>query len=96
MFKFTKKKANTSVAQNTAKRLLTVEVLSASNIKAEDKKKGSSDSYVHCSLLDLGDREVRGESFRTKQVKNTVNPDFRDAFLFGKSLLDRSYALLYL
>ncbi len=84
MFKFTKKKSNASVA---ARRLLTVEVLSASNIIAEDKKKGTSDSYVQCSLLDLGDREVRGESFRTKQVKNTVNPDFRDAFLFGKSAM---------
>ncbi len=84
MFKFTKKKANASVAQNTAKRLLTVEVLSASNIKAEDKKKGSSDSYVHCSLLDLGDREVKAESFRTKQVKNSLSPEFRETFVFGK------------
>ncbi len=86
MFKFskTKKQGSALVAEN--KRQLTVEVLEARNILACDKKKGTSDSYVSCSLLDLGEREIKAESFRTQQKKGSLNPCYGETFVYGEHL----------
>jgi Ca2+-dependent lipid-binding protein len=84
MFSGAKKKAQGTVSSVTAnRRLLVVDVLDARNIIACDSKKLTSDSYVHCSLLDLGDREIKAETATTQHVKGTINPQFNQRFTFG-------------
>lgn len=76
------------------KRLLIVNVIEARNIIGADRK-GLSDAYVACCLVDLSDREVRAEKFVTQPVKGTVNPTFGQTFSFGKfSISFLKYALI--
>jgi hypothetical protein len=83
MFSGSKKKAQGSVATNTNRRLLIVNVLEARNILPVDKKKNTSDAYVVCSLLDLGDREIKAETYTTQQSKGTINPTYNQTFSYG-------------
>lgn len=88
MFKSTTKKklqGNLSSLQKEGNaRLLIVDVIEARSILVYDAKKGTTDSYIRCSLLDLSDREIASETFHTQQKKGTVNPDFNQTFKFGK------------
>ena len=79
-----KSKAQGSLSTVRNRRLLIAEVVEAKNIVACDSKKTSSDSYVQFCLLDLGDREIKAESFATNIVKGTLNPVFHQQFTLGK------------
>lgn len=82
---FTKKRAQGKLlrANDQDKRLVIVNVIEARGILAVDKK-GTSDSYLVCNLLDLGDREVKTEKCITQPIKGTVNPVYNQTFSFGK------------
>jgi hypothetical protein len=88
MFSGAKKKTQGSVGvTHTNRRLLIVDVLEARNILAIDSKKKTTDSYISCSLLDLGEREIKAETFCTQQVKSSLNPAFNQKFSFGLNLI---------
>jgi hypothetical protein len=82
-----KKTQGTLLSIDNNRRLLIVDVLEARNLLPCDKKKGTSDAYIICSLLDLGDREIRAETFSTQHVKGTINPSYNQKFSFGTSCL---------
>ena len=84
MFVSAKKKTQGTLSTATNRRLLLVEVVEAKNLLPCDMKKTGCDSYVNCSLLDLGDREIRAETFCTQHIKGTLNPAYKQTFTFGK------------
>ena len=68
---------------DSSRRLLFVEVVRAENILALNKT--SSDPYLTIALADIGGREIKTESFRTKQKSNTLAPVWNEKFTFGES-----------
>ncbi len=65
-----------------SRRLLHVEVIKAENILALAKT--TSDPYLTIALADIGGREIKTESFKTKQKANTLSPQWNEKFVFGK------------
>lgn len=72
-----------SLKKEGSVRLLTVDVIEARNILVYETRRGTTDSYIRCSLLDLSDREIPSESHNTDQKKGTINPVFNNTFKFG-------------
>lgn len=66
---------------DTSRRLLYVDVIKADNILALNKT--SSDPYIAIALADIGGREIKSESFKTKQKSNTLKPEWNEKFVFG-------------
>jgi Ca2+-dependent lipid-binding protein len=58
-----------------------VEVVKAENILALAKT--TSDPYLTIALADIGGREIKTESFKTKQKANTLAPQWNEKFVFG-------------
>jgi hypothetical protein len=87
MFSGAKKKAQGSLNAKGNRRLLIVNVIEANSILAIDSKRGTSDSYITCSLLDLGEREIKAETFTTQHIKGTCNPSYNQTFSYGKFYL---------
>ena len=77
------KKAGFEKVATKERRLLTVEVVEAKGVIASSK--AGSDPYVLCALTDLGGREIKAESFRTKTLNKTVNPKWEEKFTYGRS-----------
>lgn len=75
-------------------RVLNLEVVEARSLIALNKN-GTSDPYVTLSLLDLGGRPVKGESFKTAQKSGTLTPVWNDKFSFGNELVFTLFADLY-
>ncbi len=68
-------------AVDASRRVLHVEVIRATNVLALNKT--SSDPYLSVALADIGGREIKSESFKTKQKSNTLNPEWNETFIFG-------------
>ena len=85
---FTKKKAQGILMEKgKTRRLLIVDVIEGRGLVIGDAKRGQSDSYVECSLLDLGDREIKSETYRTHQIRGTLTPTYDQRFTLGISPL---------
>jgi Ca2+-dependent lipid-binding protein len=69
---------------DASRRLLYVEVVKAENILALAKT--TSDPYLTIALADIGGREIKTESFKTKQKANTLAPQWNEKFVFGNDL----------
>ena len=81
---FTKKKIQGVLLEpGKTRRLLIVDVMEARGLVIGDIKRGTSDSFVECSLLDLGDREIKSETYRTQQIKGTLTPTYDQRYSFG-------------
>ena len=63
-------------------RCLVVEVVEARNLVACTKT-GDSDPNLQIFLADLGAREIKTESFRTRPQTKTLDPKWRETFTFG-------------
>jgi len=63
-------------------RVLRVEVIEARNLVASTKA-GDSDPNIALYLVDLGNREIKTESFKTKPQSKTLNPKWNENFTFG-------------
>lgn len=63
-------------------RCLVVEVIEARNLVACTKT-GDSDPNLQIFLTDLGAREIKTESFRTRPQTKTLAPKWRETFTFG-------------
>jgi len=90
VFSTTKKKLQgnlSSLKKEGNARLLIVDVIEARNILVYDPRKGTTDSYVRCCLLDLSDRGIESETYTTPQKNGTVNPDFNQTYKFGMSIV---------
>lgn len=81
MFSFSKQGKN-DTSGLPPRRTLSVEVIKADNVLACNKT--VSDPYLTVALADIGGREIKTESFRTKQKQGTVNPVWNEKFEFGK------------
>lgn len=79
---FTKKKAAV-VVQTAPRRLLTLQVLEAKGIIGCNRN-GTSDSYAVCALLDLGEREIKKETFISQPKNGTVTPQYGETFVYGQ------------
>lgn len=66
---------------DTSRRLLYVDVIKADNVLALNKT--SSDPYIAIALADIGGREIKSESFKTKQKSSTLKPEWNEKFVFG-------------
>lgn len=66
-------------------RTLVVEVIEARNLVASTKA-GDSDPNLAIYLADLGNREIKTESFKTRPQAKTLNPKWRETFTFGEDL----------
>jgi Ca2+-dependent lipid-binding protein len=66
-------------------RILNVEVVEARNLIACTKS-GDSDPHLSLFLTDLGMREIKSESFKTKPQTKTLAPKWRENFSFGMRL----------
>lgn len=75
-------KSNDAGAPTGARRLLTVEIVEARNLTAASKN-GKSDPFATATLTDLGGREIKKESFTTKNKKDTLAPVWNENFTFG-------------
>lgn len=73
--------AKSANARASNQRILTVKVIEARNIKAVNKN--SSDPFIILSLRDLGGREIKNETFRTKQQSGTLAPVWNEEFQIG-------------
>lgn len=69
--------------QQAIARMLEVDVIEARNLLAVDKNV-SSDPYAVVVLTDLSGRELKTETFNTKQKKGTLSPNWNESFTFGK------------
>ena len=87
MFKRTPSKA--AVVNSNEPRLLHVEVVEARNLIASTKQ-GDADPNLALYLTDLGQREIKTESFKTKPQSKTLAPKWRENFTFGE-LIGLSY-----
>jgi hypothetical protein len=65
------------------KRLLTVEIVDAKNL-IPCARNGTSDPFLSLTLVDLGGREIKAESFKTTQKNGTIAPSWVEKFVFGK------------
>lgn len=64
-------------------RTLQVDVVEARGLLA-CQKNGTSDPYAVVLLADLSGREVKNETFNTKQKNGTLSPTWNESFTFGK------------
>ena len=80
--------------KNNDKRLLKIDILQAEGLLAVANKGKSSDARVRVKLKDLGGRAVDKETFSTKVVKNSLNPEWHEKFELGKFtvVLERNIA----
>ncbi len=60
-----------------------MEVIEARNLLAQNKN-GTSDPYATVALNDLGGREMKNESFKTKQKNATLAPNWSEKIALGK------------
>jgi Ca2+-dependent lipid-binding protein len=74
--------AKAAVVSDTSPRLLFVELVEAREIMAINKN-NTSDPYATLALQDLGGREIKTESFHTKQKNATIMPNWGESFTFG-------------
>ena len=69
-------------------RCLVVEVIEARNLIASTKA-GDSDPHLALYLTDIGMREIKTESFKTKPQTKTLAPKWRETFSFGEQRIPR-------
>ncbi len=65
------------------RRVVLVEIVEARNLLAQNKN-GTCDPYASVSLLDLGGREIKNETFKTKQKNATLTPNWSEKIALGK------------
>ncbi len=75
--------AASSREESTITRTLQLDVIEARGLLA-CQKNGTSDPYVIAVLTDLGGRELKAETFNTKQKNGTLSPNWNESFVFGK------------
>jgi len=87
-FKLTKRMENAAhpSGANIERRLLHIEIIGARNILGISKKSSGdvSDPYVQVNLVDLADRNIPGEAFKTAVKGSTTAPVWEERFAFGQ------------
>lgn len=79
------------------RRVVFVEVIEARNLMAQNKN-GTCDPYASIALLDLGGREIKNESYKTKQKNATLTPNWSEKIALGKfklRLLSTIYSYIH-
>ena len=71
------------VSNTPSQRLLTVEVIEARNL-IPSTKQGDADPNLSIFLADLGQREIKAESFKTKPQPKTLAPKWFENFSCGE------------
>jgi len=89
LFRRTKRMENAENPANASRerRLLHIEVIEARGILGMIKSRTGdvSDPYATINLVDLADREIKSESFKTNSKSATVTPVWQEVFAFGKN-----------
>ena len=83
------RKGSTANLHAPEARVLRVEVVEARNLVASSKA-GDSDPNIALYLVDLGNREIKTESFKTKPQSKTLNPKWNENFTFGALFIQYS------
>ncbi len=80
------RKRSAANIQTNESRYLLVEVIEARNLIASTKA-GDSDPNLQLFLADLGNREIKTESFKTRPQAKTLAPKWRENFTFGTATI---------
>eukprot|EP00602_Paraphysomonas_sp_CaronLab_P003319 CAMPEP_0185019240 /NCGR_PEP_ID=MMETSP1103-20130426/1865_1 /TAXON_ID=36769 /ORGANISM="Paraphysomonas bandaiensis, Strain Caron Lab Isolate" /LENGTH=1852 /DNA_ID=CAMNT_0027549443 /DNA_START=18 /DNA_END=5573 /DNA_ORIENTATION=+ len=67
-----------------SQRLLIVDVVAARNLIACERS-GTSDPYVSANLLDIANRDIKHEKFKTSSKSKTLNPKWGERLTFGQN-----------
>lgn len=65
-----------------SRRLLLVDVMEAKNLIA-CVNNGTSNPYLSAKLLDLAQRDIKNEKFKSNVIEKSLKPNWNQRFTFG-------------